>query len=57
MFSRKPQTILTSKKLNAMKTKAKKSVIMKETEMTSPAELYTDMVYVSIGGVTMPISK
>lgn len=57
MFSRKPQTILTSKKMNAMKNKAKKSVITRETEMTSPAEVHTDMVYVSIAGVSMPISK
>lgn len=56
MFSRKPQTILTSKKLNAIPP-SKKSVITKETEMTSPAEAHTDMVYVSIAGVSMPISK
>lgn len=56
MYSRKPQTILTSREINSVSAKAKKSVISKETEMTSPAEI-RNTVYVSIGGMVMPISK
>lgn len=57
MYSRKPQTILTSRIANSMKAKTKKSVIVKEAEMTSPSEDRSNVAYINIGGVSMPISK
>lgn len=56
MFSRKPQTILTSKKVNSIKTRSDKRGSLKEALMTAPSEV-RDLYYVSIGGVSMPISK
>lgn len=56
MFSRKPQTILTSTKSNMVTKKARKSFIQKESELTSPAAV-RDMYYINVAGVTMPIHK
>ena len=55
MYSRKPQTILTSRKLNSVSSKAKAHESVREQSFTSPAENHFGTMYVNIGGVAMPI--
>jgi len=58
MFTRKPQTILTTKMANAKIRNKKTSVdFTREIDFTAPAEVKNGLLYVTIAGLTMPTNK
>ena len=59
MFTRKPQTYLTTRIANAKAANKKRTAYMiaKEAELTSPAEVRNGLLYVTIAGLTMPTNR
>ena len=55
MYSRKPQTILTSRMINSKNAKRSAQTTIKEPSFTSPAESHYGTMYINIAGVAMPI--